>query len=224
MAFRSDEAAKDGFERACRYLSPQGASATARQKVRAELESIVSKHGPVVEGYPAWHPFMVESDSSQFSTGVPEKKGSFAGLDHTIYFQNAILTCPYGHAEVGLIKQIKALSHRDVDFDICKLEGVTLYNENATPLLITCSWNMECMEFDNTFSMKTVLGLLLEREIPNWRNSQYSESWEAMREQVLGYPHGARSSLFVNQTTGQQVKNVWNQIIKSGLFGEPKDW
>lgn len=223
MAFRAEEAAQAGFERAYKTFIPYGAGSSERLKVKNKLQEIVKECGPVVDGYPAWHPFMAEADPAQWSPLTPTSLKSFRGLDHTVYFQNGILTCPYDHAVDNLFKQITALKHDDALISIERLEGITLYNEQAVPLLIRCEWNREWKEYDGTFNLRIVLGLMLEREIPNWRWSPFSESWDSMSGQIMGEPHGARSSLFVNQVTGQKLKNVWNQIIKSGLLGVPKD-
>jgi hypothetical protein len=224
MAFRAEEAAQAGFERAVQYLIPNGADSNLRLKVKSKLLDIVEECGPVVEGYPGWHPFLVESDSANWSPMTPNDLPSFRGLDHTIYFQNGILTCPYGEKTVkSLIEKVGGLTHRDAYFTFEEITDVTLYHENAVPLLIKCKWLVEWKEFDNTFTMRTALGLMLEREIPNWRRAAYCENWEDMRGSVMGYPHGARSSLFVNQITGQQIKNFWNQIFKSGLLGDSRD-
>ncbi len=223
MAFRAADAAQAGFERAYRTLIPQGADSSERLRVQNKLQEIVKECGPVVDGYPAWHPFMKEADPRSWSPLTPNSLKSFNGLDHTVYFQNGILTCPYGHAVANLIKQINAFEHKDAEISIERLQDITLYSDQTVPLLIRCNWFGEWKEYDGTFNLRTALGLMLEREIPNWRWAPFSETWENMSSQIIGEPHGARSSLFVNQVTGQQLKNFWNQIIKSGLLGIPKD-
>lgn len=223
MAFRADEAAQAGFDRAYQYLIPEGANSSQRLKVRELLQDIVRDCGPVVDGYPAWHPFMQESDRSKWSPYTPNNLDSFKGLDHTIYFQNGILTCPYGHGVDELFNRMQDFDNKDAAVTIKKIQGITLYHENAIPILIKCEWYGEWREYDGTFNLKTAMGLMLEREVPNWRVAKFNESWEVMSGQIIGEPHGARSSLFVNQVTGQQLKSVWNQIIKSGLFGVSKD-
>lgn len=223
MAFRAEEAAQSGFERAYKYLIPAGSNSDKRLKVRNQLQEIVTQCGPVVDGYPAWHPFMKEADPFQWSPSTPHNLKSFSGLDHSIYFQNGILTCPYGHAVDALIKQIDAFEHQDAFITIQRLEEIQLYHEQAIPLLIKCVWSGDWKEYDGTFNVRTAMGLMLEREIPNWRTAKFNESWEGMSSQIIGEPHGARSSLFVNQVTGQHLKTVWNQIIKTGLFGLSKD-
>ncbi|WP_333881216.1 hypothetical protein [Atlantibacter hermannii] len=218
--FRADESAQSGFERACRYLTPEGASPKERVRVREKIEEIITECGPVTDGYPAWHPFLMESDPATFSTGKPNSCPSFKMLDHTVYLTNGIITCPYSHGVKELFNAIEAIhyKHDFVSITIEEIEDVTLYHPQATPILIRCNW-AGGLEKDGTIPLRTALGLMLERELPGWRWADYNQSWESMRDQILGYPHGARSSLFVNQQTGQQMKSVWNQLVKSGLWG-----
>ena len=49
-----------------------------------------------------------------------------------------------------------------------------------------------------------------------------AEDREPMLPYFLGRPHGRRSSLFVNQGTGQAMKKVWNALINTGMFGPIK--
>ena len=221
--FRSDESMQSGFERACRRLTPHGASSDERAQVRAKLEKIVSECGPVIDEYPAWHPFLMESDPSKFSSGIPDYSPSFKELDHTIYMTNGILTCPFNHAADRLIKSIEDFSGNLYDGEVVHItidtvEDIVFYDPQATPLLIRCKW-FDGLEDDGTIRLQAALGLMLEREVPAWRWSESNESWDNMKTQILGAPHGARSSLFVNQNTGQHMKSVWNQLVKAGLWG-----
>ena len=61
--------------------------------------------------------------------------------------------------------------------------------------------------------------LILEHELPCWRCGRLAEVWETMRPHFLGCPHGSRSSLFVHQETGQVIRNIWNALIHTGMFG-----
>ncbi|MCP5647212.1 hypothetical protein NL315_08225 [Klebsiella pneumoniae] len=223
MAFRAEETVTANFEKAYNYLIPNGSSLEERDRIRAILQDIVEECGPVVDGYPAWHPFMLDADRTKWSPVQPENTSAFSRLDHTIYFRDGILTCPYGNGADELIETIRSLSHQDAWFSAEKIKDVVLYNESAVPLLIKCDWNFsEKWEDDGTYPAKVAIALMLEYEVPNWRTAIYRESWEKMRGQLMGYPHGARSSLFVNQQTGQKMKNVWNQLINTGLLGEER--
>lgn len=218
--FRAYESIQNGFERACRYLTPDGASPAERALVRVKLEEIISECGPVVEGYPAWHPFLMETDPADFAPYTPQNCPSFRLLDHTVYLTNGIITCPYKHAVEDLFSSISSIHHKhhSAYITIEEINDVPLYNSHAQPILIKCKWCGD-LESDGSIPLRTALGLMLEREVPAWRWADYNQSWESMNGQILGYPHGARSSLFVNQQTGQQLKSVWTQLVKSGLWG-----
>jgi len=60
---------------------------------------------------------------------------------------------------------------------------------------------------------------MLEFELPHWRSSEVGETWETMRSYLLGSPHGQSSSLFLNKEAGTVMKNVWNSLIYTGMFG-----
>ncbi|MNZ65966.1 hypothetical protein D3C78_841710 [compost metagenome] len=221
MIFRADESAQRGFDKACRKLIPHDFSLRERASAQQKITDIIDECGPVVEGYPSWHPFLMETDPASFTPMTPDVCPSYRMLDHTVYLTNGIITCPYKHAVGELFSSIEAIrsKHELAYITIEEIKDVALYNHHATPILIKCRWKSE-LEDDGTIPLRTALGLMLEREIPGWRWAKYNQSWESMRGEILGYPHGARSSLFVNQQSGQQLKSVWNQLIKSGLWGE----
>lgn len=55
-----------------------------------------------------------------------------------------------------------------------------------------------------------------------WQTAEVAETWESMRSNFLGKPHGKRSSLFVNQETGQGIKKIWESLINTGMYGPIK--
>jgi len=60
---------------------------------------------------------------------------------------------------------------------------------------------------------------MLSEELPHWENAQCGESWQTMRRYILGTPCGSRSSLFVNQETGQALRQVFDLLNQHELFG-----
>lgn len=220
MAFRADETAQNNFQSALSYLTPRGVSEDTRRNIKSQFEEIVSECGPVVDGYPAWHPFLSEADPQDYAPTTPLALPSFNQTDHNVYMVNGFITCPYKERVDKIFEGVEALelTHNHARITVEKIQGEAMYNEGAVPILIRCRWGV-LMEDDGTIPLRTALGLMLEREIPSWRWSTHNESWEDMRGQILGYPHGARSSLFINQTAGQQLKSVWMQLTKSGLWG-----
>ena len=94
----------------------------------------------------------------------------------------------------------------------------SLYQPTATPILVSCEWD-KALPMDGMIPKSWAIPLILEKEVPCWRWAQCAESWATMRPYLLGCPHGSRSSLFVNQETGQTIKNIWNALINTGMFG-----
>ena len=75
------------------------------------------------------------------------------------------------------------------------------------------------MDRDGTIPAGVAVALILEQQVPCWRTAQVGETWKTMCPYLLGQPYGSRSSLFVNQDTGQQIKDIWNAVIHTGMFG-----
>lgn len=223
MAFRADEAARNGLEEVEHYLIPRvrGADPSQTEKSKSALQDIVDEIGPVVDGYPSWHP-LVSNHDSRSPTRTPSERCGYNGLDHTRYFANGFITCPYGDGQ-NVIDSVSALASLCNPAAIITAErlDVQFYNENATPILVKCEWNQP-LTVDGMIPASIAIPLLLEKEVPCWRWSEVGETWETMRPYFLGTPHGSRSSLFVSQETGQMMKKVWETLIYTGMFGPIK--
>lgn len=217
MAFRADEAAKNGYERALRYLVPREISNKEKQRSQFEVEDLVLKCGPVVDAYPSWHP-LVSSNNEEFCpVTTPHAKCGYHGLDHTIYFVNGFITCPYGDGQ-EIIDSVENLPFNSIATITAERLNVQLYHPKATPILVECIWQKPT-DLNKMIPKSVAVPLMLEQELPCWRSSEVAETWKTMRSYFLGSPHGSRSSLFVNQETGQVLKNIWNALIYSGMFG-----
>ncbi len=183
---------------------------------------IVRELGPAVDSYPTWHPLVSNHEERSFVT-VPDADCGYKNLDHTRFFRNGFITCPYdtsGEAD-KVIESVEALpSHPAARITAEKLD-IKLYHPDTTPVLVTCNWKKP-LERDGTIPLSIVIPLLLEHELPAWQWAKVGETWETMRRYFLGTPHGARSSLFVNQETGQAMKKFWNTLIYTGIFGPIK--
>lgn len=221
MAFRADEAARIGYEKAEAYLvpRPRDADEVHRARIKEVLRDIVDELGPVVDAYPSWHP-LVRNHDMRRPTTVPGEECGYKGLDHTKLFANGFITCPYGDGQDVLDSINKLPSHPLATITAERLE-VQLYSSSATSILVKCNWNKR-LDPDGTIPLHMAMPLILEREIPCWEWSQVAETWESMRPYFLGMPHGSRSSLFLSQETGQAIKKVWNALIYTGMFGDIK--
>ena len=74
MAFRADEAAEVGLERVKRYLIPRSLTADERQQAERALGDIVATCGPVVGGYPSWHPLVAKSLKASDQVTMPSER------------------------------------------------------------------------------------------------------------------------------------------------------
>jgi hypothetical protein len=222
MAFRADEAARNGTERVLNYLVPKPKEATEAERARsreAVLDLIEEKLGPAIDTYPSWHP-LVSNNNCRSPQTLPSDRNGYKGLDHTRCFANGFITCPYDGGQ-KVIDSVDALPYHPAAFIKAEKLDVPLYHPAATPILVKCQWNEPLLN-DGTIPLFVAMPLLLEQEIPCWRKSEVAETWETMRHYFLGSPHGSRSSLFVNQETGQAMKKVWNALIYTGMFGPIK--
>jgi hypothetical protein len=219
MAFRADEAAINGLERAKAYLIPRQFSPADRARGETVLLDIIDQCGPVVDGYPTWHPLVVNHKDECPETGVNERCG-YKGLDHTIYFEHGFVTCPY-HDGGRVIDSVSELPYNNVaDITAEKLE-CQFYNDGVTPILVRCVWRQP-LDIGLLIPKRLAVPLMLEKEVPCWRWASRAETWETMRPYLLGAPHGNRSSLFVSQETALAMKRVYMAMVESGMFGPLK--
>ena len=217
MAFRANEAKSDGYAMARNYLISRNIKHTERARSEDALLDLTDMYGPVVNAYPHWHPLVASHSDLDNPITRPQKDCGYEGLDHTIYFVNAFVTCPYDDGQ-KLMDSVKRLSpHRVAGINAERLD-VQLYHSNANPILVSCQWSSP-LPIHEMIPKSWAVPLMLERHVPSWTWSQLAETWETMKPYLLGRPHGSRSSLFVDQETGQAIKNIWNALINTGMFG-----
>lgn len=135
----------------------------------------------------------------------------------SVTYSEAFITCPYNDRE----KVINSL-HNQVLNDAAVITSERLavksYSSQANVILVKCEWNKPLYE-DRTIPLSTAMPLILEKAIKASKTSTFAETWESMLPHLLGKPHERRSSLFVNQETGQAIKKAWEILINSGMFG-----
>jgi len=217
ISFRANDAARAGRDEAVHYYSRGFKTPQERAAVATFIDKTIEEFGPIVSGYPSWHPFVEDSS-------VPHPRGAFPrtdpvgfeGLDHTIYFRNAFLTAPYGGAQ----RVIDSIKKERCEIWAEEITGVPLYYYNTTPVLVKCMGMPT--EADGTFSKRFALGKMLTDQLSAWDWAECGETWDDMRRYILGSPCGSRSSLFVNQETGSALKEVFELLNKHELFGPPR--
>ncbi|MCP4089656.1 MAG: hypothetical protein GY746_07665 [Gammaproteobacteria bacterium] len=218
MAFRADEAASSGYERVKKYLIPVTFEPDVRAKSEDALLNIIDDLGPVVDGYPSWHPLVSKHDERNPET-IPNERTGYRGLDHTRHFAHGFITCP-NHGAENVIESAMRIEHHCATITAEQLD-VPFYTERATPVLVKCNWS-EPLKPGKMIKKKIAVPLMLEQEMPMWRWSSRAEKWDVMRPYLLGEPHGSRSSLFVDQETALAMKKAYMAMVESGMFGPLK--
>lgn len=218
MTFRADEDAESNRARAVRYLTGQ-LPHQLRGAAESKVHQIIDQHGPVIDSYPIWHPFLAQ----ETDMATRPDSARYGDLDHTIFLCNGMITCPYESGD----KITKAV--HDIGFtgtglpcgDLCaeKLD-VKLYSTEATAVLIWFDWSrFPALTGSERISQRAAVGLATEAIIKDWSDAQVGETWESMAPYLLGCPHGSRSSLFVNEATGSAIKKIFKAISDAGAFG-----
>lgn len=222
MAFRADEAARAGLEHVLDYLVPraQYLDEAGRKKSREALLDLAEQLGPVVDTYPSWHPLVRNYVDDRNPATTPGRHCGYEGLDHTRYFAHGFITCPYNDGQ-EVLDSVSALPYHPAARISAERLEVKLYNPECTPILVRCEWQRP-LDRDGTIPLSVAMPLLLEKELPCVWHAEVAETWQTMRSYFLGRPHGSRSSLFVNQETGQALKKVWEALIFTGMFGPIK--
>ncbi|APO86010.1 hypothetical protein [Marivivens sp. JLT3646] len=219
MAFRMNEQVEVGRDRAKRYLIPREFTKEQREAAAAEIHRIERELGPVVSEYPSWHP-LVRNHSPRLPETFPNRRCGYEGLDHTVWFVNGFITCPYtgsGNVQKIIDSVEKLPSHPKFTITIRELE-TRMYFEGTTTLLVKCEWS-GTLPAHQQIPKSLAIPLMLQQEIPAWEWAVRSESWTTMQRYILGEPCGNRSSLFVDQETGLALKKAYQMLVDSGMYG-----
>ncbi|CAO3435356.1 hypothetical protein [Azospirillum doebereinerae] len=220
MAFRSDEAAASGYEKAKNYLIPRKFTLEQREHSERILQDVLKSCGPPVDSYPSWHPLVAQHDGRQPET-YPNERCGYRGLDHTRCFAHGFITCPYGDGR-DIIESVGEIDCNPCASVTAEVLDAVFYSEGTTPILVRCEWMKEDLEPNHTIPKSLAVPLMLEQELPVWRWADRAETWETMRPYLLGEPHGNRSSLFVTQDTALAMKKIYLAMVETGMFGPLK--
>ena len=135
MVFRVQEEMERGMSRAFQRLVPQMGSHQKKVEAKQALVKISQEHGPVVDAYPIWHPFVNNAVTNNYFVTTPGRENGFKGMDHTVFFANAFVTCPYdeGREILSSVKSLKLDHHVPI---YAKKLDTMLYHPNATAVLV----------------------------------------------------------------------------------------
>ncbi len=217
IAFRANEAAQDCFEQARLFLvqSP-GIEAEQREKADQALQNLIEEHGPVVRGYPTWHPLVPQHDPQMPATR-PSSRCGYRGQDHTVYFAHAFVSCLYGDG-LKIIESVEAMKSHSCATITAERLDLPLYSLRTTPILVRCDWE-DAFPERHMVPKKLAVPLMIQQEMRMWQRGEFGERWDTMRPYLLGEPYGSRSSLFVTQETAMAIKRVYTAMVESGMFG-----
>lgn len=215
MEFRSPTVAAQQNAQAIAYLTKSLANPAAGRRF---VEQLIEELGNAVDIYPDWHPILTappRSGSEHVSS--LSQIHSYEGIDHTTEFVRGFVTCPYSEdgadrlvATAGAVPGIYAR----------RLDG-PLYSDQAYPVVIVAT-NVT-LEADGTIRSRDALTWFAQQAAGEAEHSQVGETWWNIRSNLLGVPHGSRSSLFVNQQAGTHMRKILEAMNDSGMFGPIKE-
>lgn len=211
MEFRSPSVAAQRNARAMSYLVSNLTDPGAGRQL---VEELFDELGNAVDRYPDWHPILTappRTGSEQISSYAQLK--TYAGINHTTEFVRGFLTCPYSANRadrlVSAVNEVPGLYAR-------RLDG-PLYADNAFPVVVV-AMNIE-LEADGTIRSRDAIARFAQQMAAAADGAQVAETWWNIRSNILGSPHGSRSSLFVNQHAGLHMRKILEAMNASGMFG-----
>jgi hypothetical protein len=168
------------------------------------FDGLLSDLGNVVESYPDWHPILTAppKDPSCHHVYNLGHVPAYRGIDHTVRFVKGFVTCPYSEESADMIVDAVA---EIPELTAYKMSD-QLYADNTYPVVVIAN-ELE-LESDGTIRSEDALKYFIEQLARETRTSLVAETWWNVRELVLGNPHGARSSLFVNQHAGGHMRKI----------------
>lgn len=217
MEFRYPVAAAEKNATSLNYLTKNLEDPKAG---RATFEELLHDLGNTIETYPDWHPVLtapLHNTSDDWRTSLSELE-AYKGIDHTVLFVKGFVTCPYSENKANkLVETVNLI----LGLHAYRLQA-PLYSDNAYPVVIM-ALDIE-LEADGTIRGRDALAWCTQQLVNGARDAQVAETWWNMRSCILGHPHGARSSLLVNQHTGGHMRKILEVLNNSGMFGPIKEW
>jgi len=214
MEFRYPTASAEANMKALKYLTQ---NLSTPEKGREEFERLTKELGTSITSYPSWHPILT-IPRSQGEGGSGFLSSLYEGIDHTIQFVRGFVTCPYdekkANALVDSVNNLAGLNAYRTD--------TPLYSDHAYPVVVEATEVL--LEADGTIRSRDALAWCVQELVRNAHDAQVAETWWNMRSDLLGDPHGSRSSLLVNQYTGGHMRKILEALNNSGMYGPVKEW
>jgi len=211
MEFRAPTVATQQKAKAIEYLTKNLSDPEAGQRI---VDDLLHGLGNAVDTYPDWHPILNAPQQRKTEHVYSLSQLSvYSAADHTVKFVGGFVTCPYSDDRadrlVDAVNQVSGLSANRLP--------EPLYADDAFPVLVA-SHDVE-LEADGTIRSRDALAWFAQQSVKNARSAQVAETWWNIRSNILGRPHGSRSSLFVNQHTGVHMRKILEALNNSGMYG-----
>ncbi|MCD9524766.1 hypothetical protein GLP14_18355 [Photobacterium carnosum] len=216
MEFRYPSAVAETNAEALRYLTE---NLSDEKSGREAFERILEKLGHSIETYPDWHPILtIPKDKNQGQEVSLKNLSTYKGNDHNVYFVKGFVTCPYSEDEANqLVSNVNAMT----GLHAYRLK-TALYDDSAYPVVVQAI-GIE-LEADGTIRSRDAITWCSMNLVKAAHNANVAETWWNLRGALLGYPHGSRSSIFVNQHTGSHIRKILETLNNSGMFGPIYEW
>lgn len=215
MEFRAPTVAAQQNAQALAYLTK---NLGRPENGRRLFESLLDQLGNAVDYYPDWHPILTapQQETSQHIYSLSDLR-VYRGIDHTVEFVRGFITCPYSAEKAD---QLVSSVNEAPGLSAFRLEE-PLYADGAFPVVVVASY-VE-LEADGTIRSRDALAWFVRQLAKDALTAQVAETWWNIRSNILGGPHGSRSSLFVNQYTGVHMRKILETMNSSGVFGPIKE-
>jgi len=214
MTFRHPTAVAEANAEAQEYFTRNLSDPDAGLKAYGE---VLAKLGNAVYSLPEWHPILTCHDWYEGRKPMLTEIDAYKGVDHTQYFVRGFLTCPYSADDadrlVESVNNVKGLQ-------AVRMQS-PLYADNAFPVIVEAVEVV--LESDGTIRSRDAITWCTQTLVKYATDAQVAETWWNMREELLGRPHGSRSSIFVNQHVGIHMRKILEALNNSGMFGPIKE-
>lgn len=214
MEFRAPIAAAQANATALEYLTE---NLSERVRGQLQVKALFDELGNAVGMYPDWHPILTAPEKERATDTSFFDINAYKECDHTVEFVRGFVTCPY--SEEGADKLVAAVNSV-LELSAYRLDE-PLYADSAFPVVVVAT-EVE-LEADGTIRSRDALAWFIHQSAREAREAQVAETWWNIRSSVLGAPHGARSSLFVNQHVGTHMRKILEAMNDSGMFGPIKE-
>ena len=215
MEFRYPVAVAENNAHSLRYLTRNLSDPEAGQ---AAFEELLLELGNSVDVYPDWHPILTNPPQDGLRGASLQNLPAYKGMDHTVLFIKGFVTCPYDEAKADqLVNNVNAVT----GLQAYRLDA-PLYSDSAYPVVVQAVDVV--LEGDGTIRSRDALAWCVQEMVKDAHNAEVSETWWNIRTNLLGCPHGSRSSIIVNQHTGSHIRKILEAMNNSGMYGPIKEW